>query len=133
MKITIVYLRTYLNTYQIKLKIEIMMTTNTMQEVKQLFKSNFTNLFDGKLINLNEATIKVMASYEDGVGGFDKPELIMDCFNNIVDYEAIATMLEAIEEEWVEVDFKKENDDYVITAGNNEAVYVIKLQIFRIK
>ena len=110
-----------------------MMTTNTMQEVKQLFKSNFTNLFDGKLINLNEATIKVMASYEDGVGGFDKPELIMDCFNNIVDYEAIATMLEAIEEEWVEVDFKKENDDYVITAGNNEAVYVIKLQIFRIK
>ena len=45
----------------------------------------------------------------------------------------MTTLIEAIEEEWVEVDFKKENDDYVITAGNNEAVYVIKLQIFRIK
>jgi hypothetical protein len=110
-----------------------MTTINTIQSVKSLFKSNFTPLFDGKLIELNEATIKVIASYEDGEGGFCEPELIMDCFNNKIDDDAIATMLEAIEEEWVEVEFKKENDDYVITAGNNEAVYVIRLQIFRIK
>ena len=74
-----------------------------------------------------------MASFEDGEGGFCEPELILDAFNNKVDEEAINNMLEQINDEHLEVNFKKENDDYVITAGNNENVYVIKLQIFRIK
>ena len=107
--------------------------SNKTQSVQDLFKSGFTSLSDGKLVELNEATIKVMASYEDGEGGFCEPETILDAFNNTLDDTAIATMLEAIEQEWVEVFYKKENDDYIITAGNNEAVYAIKLQIFRIK
>lgn len=107
-----------------------MTTTNAIKEVKNLFKSNFTNLFDGKLIKLNEATIKVIASFEDGEGGFYEPELIFDAFNNKIDEEAVNNMLEQINDEYLDVDFKKENDDYVITAGNNENFYVIKLQIF---
>jgi hypothetical protein len=109
-----------------------MTTANNIQSVKNIFKSNFKDLFNGKLIELNEKTIRVNASYEDGEGGFCEPELIMDCFKNTIDNNAISTMLEAINEEWVEVEFKKEKDDYIITAGNNESVYVIKIQVLRV-
>jgi len=104
-----------------------------MKVIKEIFKSNFSNLSDGKLINLNESTIKVMASYEDGEGGFDEAEVILDNFNNKIEEQSVEDMLEAIEEGWLEVDFKKQNDDYIITAGNNEVVYVASLQVFRVK
>lgn len=106
---------------------------NLTQSVKNIFKNNFTNLFNGKLIELNQATIRVMASYEDNEGGFYEPELILDAYNNKIDEESVQNMLNDIEEEYLEVDYKKENDDYIITAGNNEAVYVIKLQVIRIR
>lgn len=105
----------------------------TTDAVKKLFKNNFTNLFNGELIELNQATIKIMASYEDMDGGFCDPELILDAYNNKFDEESLKTMLNDIEEDYLEVDYKKENDDYIITAGNNEAVYVIRLQVIRIK
>lgn len=111
---------------------KIMENLNTINEVKNLFKNNFTNLFDGKLIELNEATIKVNASYDDGEGSFTQPELILNAFDNHCDEDALATMIEAINEDWVEVEFKKNGDDYIITAGNQDNIYVIKLQVIRI-
>lgn len=106
----------------------------TIETVKNLFKSNFSELKFGKLVDLNEATIKIMASFENTEeGGFYDPELILDAFNNKIDEEAVKTMLEAIKEGYVEVASKKEGDDYIITAGYEEAVYIIRLQIFRIK
>lgn len=105
----------------------------SIEQIKKLFKSNFSNLFNGKLIELNEASFEVMASFEDNEGGYFDPELILDAFNNKVNEEEISTMFTAIKNDELELEFKNENDDYIITAGNNEAVYVIKLQIFRIK
>jgi hypothetical protein len=110
-----------------------METSKSIQSVKSLFKSNFTELLNGKLIELNQSSIKVMASYENNEGGFYEPQLIMEISSNKVDEEAISEMLEAIDEGWVEIVCKKQNHDYIITAGSNEVVYVIKMQIFIIK
>ncbi len=109
-----------------------MKTLNTIQKVKQLFEKNFTTL-NSKLIDLNEVTIKVKASFDDGESGFTDSELILNCFDNTSDEEALDTMLEAIEEEWVEVEFKKVGNDYIITAGNAEGVYVLMFQLMIIK
>jgi hypothetical protein len=107
------------------------MKTQT-NKIKNLFTSNFATLSPA-LFDLNGTTLKVNASYEDGEGDFYSPELILNAFDRTFDKDALDTMIEAIEEEYVEVEFKKENDDYIITAGNNEGVYVMKLQVIRVK
>lgn len=109
-----------------------MTTTNQTAELKKIFTSHFATL-NPLLWDLNEATLKVMASYEDGEGGFYEPELILDGFNETSDEDALNTMLEDIHEEWLEVSYKKEGYDYIITAGSPEAVYAIRLHVFRIK
>ena len=54
-------------------------------------------------------------------------------FASTLNFKIEQNSLEAIKEEWAEVEYKKEGDDYVIAAGNNDAVYSIKLQVIRIK
>lgn len=102
-----------------------------MQTLKSLFTSNFATL-SPKTFDLNSNTIKVFASYEDGEGGFYEAETILDAFAGQSDEEAVNNMLEGIADDCFEVEFKKEGNDYVITAGNSEAVYAIRLQIFRL-
>ena len=105
------------------------MKTNESQ-IKNLFVNNFS--LTSRLYDMNVATLKVNASFEYE-GEFSEPELILNAYDNVINEEEIKNMLEMFGyDDFEEVTFKKENNDYIITAGCSEAVYVLKLQILRV-
>lgn len=104
----------------------------TLESIKNLFTSNFATLRPS-LFDMNIATLKVNASFEYE-GEFTEPELIVNVYDNEVNEEESLNMIQMFEDDmFEEVNFKSENDDYIITAGCPEAVYSLKLQILRIK
>jgi ribosomal protein L16 Arg81 hydroxylase len=104
----------------------------TLEQIKNLFTSNFATL-SPRVYDLNAATLKVSASFEYE-GEFTEPELIVNVYDNVINEEESATMIQMFNDDvFEEVNFKSEKDDYIITAGCSEAVYSLRLQIIRIK
>lgn len=104
----------------------------TLESIKKIFTNNFATL-KPTLFDMNVATLKVNASFEYE-GEFTEPELIVNVYDNVINEEEVSNMIEMFEEDmFEEVNFKSENDDYIITAGCPDAVYSLKLQILRIK
>jgi len=101
------------------------------KEIESLFTSNFETL-SPRIYDFNAATLKVNASFEYE-GEFTDPELIVNAFDNEVNEEEVKNMVDMFKQDlFEEVNYKRVNDDYFITAGCPEVVYSLKLQVMRI-
>lgn len=64
---------------------------------------------------------------------FQDNKLIIDFFNNVFDNYGVENMLENLKEKWLNVFFKIKNENYIITAGNNDYTYIITFEVLENK